>query len=64
MDDSKKIFREERLAMMYRIIQEKHKVFVVDLAEQFNISESSVRLDLQMAWPPPCGLPGAPVRWP
>jgi DeoR/GlpR family transcriptional regulator of sugar metabolism len=46
MDDSKKIFREERLAMMYRIIQEKHKVFVVDLAEQFNISESSVRLDL------------------
>jgi DeoR/GlpR family transcriptional regulator of sugar metabolism len=46
MSESKKIFREERLAMIYHAIQEKQKVFVVDLAKEFNISESSVRLDL------------------
>jgi len=46
MSESKKIFREERLAMIYHAIQEKQKVFVIDLAKEFNISESSVRLDL------------------
>jgi len=46
MEDSKRIFREERLAMIYHTIQESQKVFVGDLAEKFKISESSVRLDL------------------
>ena len=46
MKESKKIFREERLTMIYHTIKENQKVFVSDLAKQFDISESSVRLDL------------------
>ncbi len=46
MVDIKRTFREERLEQIYKVIQQKQKVFVPDLANQFNISESSVRLDL------------------
>lgn len=46
MRESKRFFREERLTMIYNTIKENQKVFVSDLAEKYNISESSVRLDL------------------
>jgi len=46
MTKAKRTFREERLELIYKVIQEKQKVFVPELAKQFDISESSVRLDL------------------
>ncbi len=46
MVEIKRIFREERLELIYKAIQEKQKAFVPELAKQFSISESSVRLDL------------------
>lgn len=46
MSSIERIFREERLRLIYQIIKDKKKVFVPDLAQQFNISESSIRLDL------------------
>lgn len=42
----KRSFREERLEEIQRIIREKASVMVSDLAKQFHISESTVRLDL------------------
>lgn len=43
---SKKIFREERLQLIYKRIKETKKVFTKELAEDFNVSRSSIRLDL------------------
>lgn len=46
MINEKWSFREERLGLIYQMIQEKASVTVSELARQFNISESTVRLDL------------------
>jgi len=40
------LFREERLQMIMQMINEKKKVFVKSLVEQFGKSPSSIRLDL------------------
>ncbi len=40
------IFREERLRMILNILSQEKKVVVKDLAERFNLSSSSIRLDL------------------
>jgi DeoR/GlpR family transcriptional regulator of sugar metabolism len=40
------IFREERLRMILKILSADKKVIVKDLAKEFNLSESSIRLDL------------------
>jgi DeoR/GlpR family transcriptional regulator of sugar metabolism len=46
MTNAKKNFSRRTMELIYKVIQEKQKVFVPELAKQFNISESSVRLDL------------------
>lgn len=43
---AKKIFREERLQKIYEQILTEKKVYVEDLAKQFAVSSSSIRLDL------------------
>jgi DeoR/GlpR family transcriptional regulator of sugar metabolism len=40
------VFREERLRMILKILSEEKKIIVKDLAEKFNLSDSSIRLDL------------------
>jgi DeoR/GlpR family transcriptional regulator of sugar metabolism len=43
---STKIFREERLQRIVELVRAEKKVFVEDLAIQFDVSPSSIRLDL------------------
>lgn len=40
-------FREQRLDLIYQMIQNKASVTVSDIAKEFNISESTARLDLK-----------------
>jgi DeoR/GlpR family transcriptional regulator of sugar metabolism len=39
-------FREERLRLIMEQLMENKKILVADLATQFNVSPSSIRLDL------------------
>jgi DeoR/GlpR family transcriptional regulator of sugar metabolism len=43
---NQKLFREERLQLMTELVRTRRKVHVDELAEEFNISPSSIRLDL------------------
>ncbi|MBN1263910.1 MAG: DeoR/GlpR transcriptional regulator [Anaerolineales bacterium] len=40
------IFREERLQMIMNLLVDQKKVFVNDLAERFNLSETTIRTDM------------------
>jgi DeoR family fructose operon transcriptional repressor len=46
VSEQKWAFREERLDQILKVIQENSSVSVSDLAKQFEISESTIRLDL------------------
>ena len=43
---NQKLFREERLQLIAELVRTRRKVHVDELAEEFNISPSSIRLDL------------------
>jgi DeoR/GlpR family transcriptional regulator of sugar metabolism len=42
----KNLFQEERLRIIYETVQQKNKVLVNDLAEEFSISKTTARNDL------------------
>lgn len=43
---NQKLFREERLQLITALVSTRQKVYVDELAEEFNVSPSSIRLDL------------------
>jgi DeoR family fructose operon transcriptional repressor len=43
---AKKLFREERLQLITELVRSRQKVFVDELAREFEISSSSIRIDL------------------
>jgi DeoR/GlpR family transcriptional regulator of sugar metabolism len=43
---TKKLFREERLQLIAELVRTQRKVFVEELAQEFKVSPSSIRIDL------------------
>jgi DeoR family transcriptional regulator of aga operon len=47
MDNRRQLSNVERQQEIWRFIQEKHRVTVVDICEQFSVSEATARRDLE-----------------